>query len=141
MGAELDALVADNTNIGGVASFVGYVRDLNDGDTVSSLTLEHYQGMTERKLEEIEQEARSRWSLDATLIVHRYGTMEPGDRIVLVAAASAHRQDAFDAAVFLMDWLKTKAPFWKLESTPEGERWVAARASDQSAADKWSDKD
>lgn len=140
VGAEIDALVTGNTNIGGVASFVGYVRDLTDGDAVSALTLEHYQGMTERKLEEIEREARSRWPLDATLIVHRYGKLLPGDRIVLVAAASAHRQDAFDAALFLIDWLKTKAPFWKLEATPEGERWVAARASDQTATDNWSDK-
>lgn len=140
MGAEMDALVAGNTNIGGVASFVGYVRDLNDGDTVSAITLEHYPAMTERKLAEIEQEAHRRWPLEATLIIHRVGRLEPGDRIVLVAAASAHRQAAFDAAMFLMDWLKTKAPFWKLEATADGERWVAARASDDAAANKWSQK-
>ncbi len=140
VGAELDALVAGNANAGGVASFVGHVRDVNDGDAVSAITLEHYPGMTERKLEEIEQEALDRWPLEATLIIHRYGRLEPGDRIVLVAAASAHRQAAFDAAMFLMDWLKTKAPFWKLEATSEGERWVAARASDDTAAEKWSNK-
>ena len=140
MGAEMDALVAGNTNIGGVASFVGYVRDLNDGDTVSAITLEHYPAMTERKLAEIEQEAHRRWPLEATLIIHRVGRLEPGDRIVLVVAASAHRQAAFDAAMFLMVWLKTKAPFWKLEATAEGERWVSARASDNAAADKWSRK-
>ncbi len=139
VGAEIDALVAGNTAIGGVASFVGYVRDLNDGDTVSGITLEHYPGMTERKLGEIEQEARDRWPLDGVLIVHRYGQLQPGDKIVLVVTASAHRQPAFDAAMFLMDWLKTKAPFWKLEATPEGERWVAARTSDDTAAEKWSD--
>jgi molybdopterin synthase catalytic subunit len=138
VGAEIDALVAGNTQIGGVASFVGYVRDLNDGNTVSAITLEHYPGMTERKLEEIEQEARRRWPLDATLIIHRYGRLEPGDRIVLVVAASAHRQSAFDAAMFLMDWLKTQAPFWKLEATGDGDHWVDARESDGLAAEKWS---
>ena len=141
VGAELDALVAGNTNVGGVASFVGYVRDFNDGDAVSSITLEHYPGMTEGKLGEIEQEALDRWPLEATLIIHRYGRLALGDRIVLVAAASAHRHAAFDAAMFLIDWLKTKAPFWKLETTSVGERWVAARTSDDTAAEKWSGKD
>ena len=139
-GAEIDALVAGNTQIGGVASFVGYVRDLNDGNAVSAITLEHYPGMTERKLADIEQEANRRWPLDATLIIHRYGRLEPGDRIVLVVAASAHRQAAFDAAMFLMDWLKTQAPFWKLEATDHGENWVDAREADNAAAGKWGNK-
>lgn len=141
VGAEIDALVAGSTKVGGVASFVGYVRDFNDGDAVSAITLEHYPGMTERKLEEIEQQALDRWPLEATVIIHRYGRLEPGDRIVLVAAASAHRHAAFDAAKFMIDWLKTKAPFWKLEATSEGEHWVTARASDNTAAEKWSSKE
>lgn len=141
VGAEIDALVTGNTQIGGVASFTGYVRDLSDNATVSAITLEHYPGMTEVKLEEIEQEAHRRWDLDGTLIIHRYGRLEPGDRIVLVVAASAHRQEAFDAAMFLMDWLKTRAPFWKLEATADGEQWVEARSSDDQAADKWSESD
>jgi molybdopterin synthase catalytic subunit len=141
VGAEIDALVTGNTQIGGVASFTGYVRDLNNDAAVSAITLEHYPGMTEAKLEEIEQEAHRRWNLDGTLIIHRYGRLEPGDRIVLVIAASAHRQEAFDAAMFLMDWLKTRAPFWKLEATDDGEQWVEARSSDDYAADKWSESD
>ena len=101
------------------------------------MTLEHYPGMTEKQLQEIEQEAHRRWPLDASLIIHRYGRLEPGDRIVMVATASAHRQAAFQSCNFLMDWLKTKAPFWKLEETPQGPQWVDAKASDDVAADRW----
>lgn len=137
VGAELADLTAGRTDIGGVALFTGLVRDLAGGDRVSAMTLEHYPGMTERKLEEIEAEARARWPLIATRIVHRYGRMTPGEGIVLVICASAHRDAAFEAARFLMDWLKTKAPFWKLEETPDGGRWVEARDSDDQAAARW----
>jgi molybdopterin synthase catalytic subunit len=137
VGAELDALTAGRTDIGGVALFTGLVRDIAGGDTVRAMTLEHYPGMTERKLEEIEAEAHRRWPLIATRIVHRHGRMEPGERIVLVIAASAHRDAAFEAARFLMDWLKTRAPFWKLEETPAGARWVEARDTDDTAAARW----
>ncbi len=137
-GAELAALTAGNRSIGGVACFLGLVRDmLGDGTAVSAMTLEHYPGMTERELERIEAEAHHRWKLDASLIVHRYGRLEPGEPIVLVATASAHRQAALDSCAFLIDWLKTKAPFWKLEETPEGERWVDAREADDAAAARW----
>ena len=142
VGAELARLTADNRGIGGLTSFVGLVRDMvSDAGAdaaVAAMTLEHYPGMTEKLLGEIEAEARARWPLEATLIVHRYGRLEPGDRIVLVAAASAHRDAAFDACRFLIDWLKTKAPFWKLEETPDGAgHWVDARNSDDEAAARW----
>ena len=137
VGAELAALSRGRPGIGGVASFIGLVRDVGRGESIRAMTLEHYPGMTERQLEAIEAEARQRWPLDAVLIVHRYGRLEPGDRIVLVATASAHREAAFASCAFLMDWLKTKAPFWKLEETPEGARWVEAEASDEAAAQRW----
>jgi len=137
VGRELDALTRGNARIGGVASFIGLVRDMGGADCVSALTLEHYPGMTERKLAEIEAEANKRWPLDASLIIHRYGRLEPGDRIVLVATASPHREAALAACHFLIDWLKTDAPFWKSEETPEGERWVAARHEDDEAALRW----
>lgn len=137
VGAELSRLTAGNTAIGGVALFVGLVRDLAGGSSVGAMTLEHYPGMTERQLERIEAEAKARWPLDATLVVHRYGRLLPGDQIVLVICASAHREAAFEACAFLMDWLKTKAPFWKAEETPDGPRWVAARAADDEAAARW----
>ncbi|HET6520306.1 MAG TPA: molybdenum cofactor biosynthesis protein MoaE [Geminicoccaceae bacterium] len=138
VGAELAALTAGRTDIGGVASFTGLVRDVAGGERVAAMTLEHYPGMTERKLAEIEAEARRRWPLQASLIVHRYGRMLPGEPIVLVATASAHRQAALEACAFLIDWLKTRAPFWKLEETPEGAgRWVEARGSDDAAAERW----
>lgn len=140
VGAELAAIGAGNNRIGGIASFVGLVRDLSDGADVSRMTLEHYPGMTERALEEIEAEARRRWELEAVSIIHRYGPLEPGDRIVLVAVASSHREAAFEACQFLMDWLKTKAPFWKLEDTGKGRRWVEARDSDDRAAARWAKK-
>jgi molybdopterin synthase catalytic subunit len=137
VGAELAALTRGNTGIGGVTSFVGLVRDVAGDRRVAAMTLEHYPGMTERELQAIEDEARRRWPLDAVLIIHRYGRLEPGERIVLVATASAHREAAFASCHFLVDWLKTKAPFWKLEETPEGARWVDAQAGDDAAAKRW----
>ena len=114
-GRELESLTRGRTDVGAVASFTGLVRASNDGSPVSRMTLEHYPGMTEKRLAEIEAEARSRWPLESVLIIHRYGKLEPGDRIVLVATTSAHRQAALESCAFLIDWLKTKAPFWKLE--------------------------
>ena len=139
LGAELAALSRDNPKVGGLTAFVGLVRDLAGETEVEAMTLEHYPGMTERQLERIEAEAQERWPLEASLIIHRYGRLEPGDQIVLVAAASAHREAAFEACHFLIDWLKTKAPFWKLEDTPGGPRWVEARDSDEAASDRWRD--
>ena len=146
VGAEIEAIRSGNTAIGGIASFVGTVRDLA-GDTpvtaqaggtpVTAMTLEHYPGMTERELERIEREANERWPLEASLIIHRYGRLELGDRIVLVVTASSHRQAALESCAFLIDWLKTKAPFWKKEETPGGENWVDARDSDDAAAARW----
>jgi molybdopterin synthase catalytic subunit len=137
IGAELNALSAGNAKIGGVASFVGLVRDIATEGEISAMTLEHYPGMTEKRLAEIETEALKRWPLEATLIIHRYGRLEPGDRIVLVATASAHRQAALESCAFLIDWLKTKAPFWKLEESEAGAAWVEAKATDDQAAEKW----
>ena len=137
--AELKAMTDGNHQIGGLTSFVGLVRDIAGGETVSAMTLEHYPGMTEKLLAEIEAEANRRWPLDASLIIHRHGRLEPGDQIVLVACASAHREAAFEACHFLIDWLKTKAPFWKLEDTPDGGKWVDARASDDDAAARWAE--
>jgi molybdopterin synthase catalytic subunit len=137
IGAELEALSRGKTAIGGIASFVGLVRDLAGGRPIAAMTLEHYAGMTERELEAIADEAHRRWPLDAVLIIHRFGRLAPGERIVLVATASAHREAAFQSCHFLIDWLKTKAPFWKLEETPEGARWVDAQASDEAAAKRW----
>jgi molybdopterin synthase catalytic subunit len=136
-GAELQELKAGKTNIGGTVMFLGTVRDLSDGAEIRAMTLEHYPGMTEKALSEIDEEARRRWPLDASLIIHRYGRLEPGEDIVLVITASAHREAAFEACHFLIDWLKTKAPFWKLEESPEGENWVAAKDSDDAAAARW----
>ena len=140
VGAETAALTAGRKDVGAVASFVGIAREDNPDEgqaPVIAMTLEHYPGMTERQLEAVEAEARKRWPLKDVLIVHRYGRFEPGDGIVLVITLSSHRQAAFEACQFLMDWLKTKAPFWKREETAEGERWVAARKSDDAAADRW----
>jgi molybdopterin synthase catalytic subunit len=137
VGAELLALSAGRTDIGAVASFTGLVRDLADSQTVSAMTLEHYPGMTERKLEEIEAEAHKRWRLQASLIIHRYGRMLAGEPIVLVATASPHRAAALESCAFLIDWLKTKAPFWKLEETEDGAFWVDARSSDDEATSRW----
>ncbi|BBK33591.1 molybdopterin synthase catalytic subunit [Stella humosa] len=137
VGAEIAGLSSGQTGIGGIASFVGLVRDMAGGQPVRAMTLEHYPGMTEKALAAIAAEAADRWPLDAIRIIHRFGRLEPGDRIVLVVTASAHRDAAFDACRFLMDWLKTKAPFWKREETPEGDRWVAAKTEDDRAAERW----
>ncbi len=137
VGAELAELIAGNHKIGGLAVFVGLVRDIAGDERIGAMTLEHYPGMTEKMLARIEAEAKERWPLEASLIVHRVGRLEPGERIVLVATAGAHRQAAFDACQFLIDWLKTKAPFWKLEETGEGAKWVRARAGDDTAAARW----
>lgn len=136
-GAELAALSDGRTDIGGVCSFTGLVRDLNEGAGVSTLTLEHYPGMTEKMLLRIEQAARERWPLIDCLIIHRYGAMQPGEPIVLVAAASGHRHAAFEACAYVMDYLKTEAPFWKVEDTEDGQRWVDSRDSDSAAAARW----
>ncbi len=141
VGQELAALTSGNTAIGGLAVFVGLVRDMAGGSEISAMTLEHYPAMTEKMLGEIEAEAKARWPLEASLVIHRYGRLEPGDQIVMVAAASAHREAAFEACQFLMDWLKTKAPFWKLEETEQGAQWVEARASDDAAASRWVKRD
>jgi molybdopterin synthase catalytic subunit len=135
--AEIAAFGGGRTDIGAVATFLGLVRDVHGDQAVSALTLEHYPGMTERMLADIEREARARWPLDDVLVVHRYGRMTPGEPIVLVCTASSHRHAALEACAFLIDWLKTKAPFWKLEETPDGERWVEARLSDDDAAASW----
>ena len=137
VGAEIERLARGKHDIGGVTSFIGLVRDIAAGEKISGMTLEHYPGMTETQLAEIEAEAQRRWPLDAVLIIHRYGPLKPGDQIVLVATASAHRDAAFEACRFLIDWLKTKAPFWKLEGTDQGEKWVAADARDDAAAARW----
>ncbi len=137
VGAELGRLKNARKAIGGIALFVGVVRGEDSGEGVKAMTLEHYPGMTERALERIEAEARARWPLEETLIVHRYGRLEPGQNIVLVIAASAHRQAAFEACEFLVDWLKTKAPFWKLEERKSGAAWVEAKPEDDEAALRW----
>lgn len=131
LGAEVKALSRD-PKIGAVASFVGVVREV-------PMTLEHYPGMTERALQRIVDEAKERWQVADCTVIHRYGDLAPSDQIVLVAVASAHRGDAFAACEFIMDYLKTRAPFWKKEQTPEGARWVEARASDDEAAERWRD--
>jgi molybdopterin synthase catalytic subunit len=136
-GRELESLTRGRTDVGAVASFTGLVRESNDGSSVSAMTLEHYPGMTEKALEEICGEAHARWDLIDTLVIHRIGALEPGDRIVLVGVSSGHRGDAFAACEFIMDYLKTRAPFWKREDTPEGSRWVEARTSDEEAAEHW----
>lgn len=137
VGAEIDALTRGRADIGGVCSFVGQVREVGEGGELEALVLEHYPAMTERQLADIEAEACRRWPLTATLIIHRYGRLKPAERIVLVVAASAHRDAAFEACRFMIDWLKTKAPFWKLEETAAGGQWVEARDSDDRAARQW----
>lgn len=134
---EIAQLIKDRKDIGGIAQFTGYVRDYNQNGQIISLELEHYPGMTEKKLAAIEAEAMQRWDLQASLILHRYGRLLPGDKIVLVATASVHRQAALEACAFLMDWLKIEAPFWKKEESKAGEQWVEARLSDQKEAHKW----
>ena len=139
VGAVLASLTADNHRAGGVATFIGVMRDLSDGKPVTAMTLEHYPGMTEKQLHAIEREAQARWDLEASLIIHRYGRFQPGDCIVFVATAATHRQAALDSCAFLIDWLKTKAPFWKLEETGDGARWVDAQHSDEVATARWLD--
>jgi molybdopterin synthase catalytic subunit len=138
VGAEVRALTAGRTDIGAVVTFSGVVRSTNEGKPLEAMSLEHYPGMTEAELERVEAEARRRWPLQASLIIHRVGKLVPGDNIVLVVTASAHREAAFEAAEFLMDYLKTRAPFWKKETGADGaERWVEARDSDDTAAGRW----
>ena len=139
-GLEIARLTEGRRDVGAVATFIGYVRDLNEGSGVSRMTLEHYPGMTERALEDICDEALGRWDLLDLRVVHRVGALEPGEAIVLVAVSSAHRGEAFAACEFVMDYLKTRAPFWKKEETPEGARWVESRASDDDAAARWEAK-
>ncbi len=137
LSAEVAALRAARPNVGAVASFVGVVRDMNAGDAVSGMFLEHYPGMTEAALSDIIVRAHAKFDFIDAIIVHRVGQLQPLDQIVLVAVASPHRGEAFDACHFIMDFLKTDAPFWKREATPDGERWVDARASDDAATSKW----
>ncbi|MBK7898306.1 MAG: molybdopterin synthase catalytic subunit MoaE [Azonexus sp.] len=137
VGAELAALRAGDARVGALASFIGLVRDVNDGSSVSQMTLEHYPGMTDKALEAIVTEAKGRWDIYDALVIHRVGPLKPCDQIVLVAVTSAHRGEAFAACEFIMDYLKTRAPFWKREATPEGARWVDARDKDDSAAARW----
>jgi molybdopterin synthase catalytic subunit len=136
VGAEI-ARMRNDPRIGAIASFVGVVRDVNDDAKVAAMTLEHYPGMTEKALGAIVEQARSRWRVIDMLVVHRIGELKPTDPIVLVIVTSAHRGDAFAACEFVMDYLKTEAPFWKKETTPDGERWVEARDSDDSARERW----
>ena len=140
LAAEVAALYQSNPKVGAVASFLGLVRDVNAGLAVSAMTLEHYPGMTEKALEQIVEEARARWEVLDACVIHRIGPMRPTDPIVLVAVASGHRGDAFAACEFIMDFLKTNAPFWKKEATQDGEKWVDARESDAMAAARWSEE-
>ena len=137
LSAEIKALRKDDLRVGAVVTFVGTVRDMNDGSKVKGMTLEHYPGMTEKALEEIITQAKARWDIYKTLVIHRVGPLLPEDQIVLVAVTSAHRGEAFAACEFIMDYLKTAAPFWKKEDTPEGARWVDARVTDDAAMARW----
>jgi len=137
LGAEVGAMSRGRSDIGAIASFVGLARDLNEGSGVQAMTLEHYPGMTEKALAALIDEANARWALLDVTVIHRVGRLLPGDSIVLVVVASSHRGEAFAACEFIMDYLKTRAPFWKKEETPQGERWVDARASDDAAAARW----
>ena len=138
-GREIASLRGTDPRVGAVATFIGTVRDVNDGSPVTAMTLEHYPGMTEKALTAIVDEARGRFAIIDALVIHRVGAMRPADQIVLVAVTSAHRGDAFDACRFIMDILKTRAPFWKKEDTPAGSRWVDARVSDAAAEERWAD--
>jgi molybdopterin synthase catalytic subunit len=137
LGAEVDAMSRGRSDIGAIASFVGLARDMNEGSGVEAMTLEHYPGMTEKALAALVDEANARWALLDVTVIHRVGRLLPGDPIVLVVVASRHRGEAFAACEFIMDFLKTRAPFWKKEETPQGERWVDARSSDDAAAARW----
>lgn len=137
LSAEIGALRRNDPRVGAVVSFLGTVRDMNDGSQVKGMTLEHYPGMTEKALQEILDQAKARWDIYQTLVIHRVGPLLPEDQIVLVAVTSAHRGEAFAACEFIMDYLKTAAPFWKKEDTPEGARWVDARVTDEAAMARW----
>ncbi|MGV8991812.1 MAG: molybdopterin synthase catalytic subunit MoaE [Thiobacillus sp.] len=137
LGAEVNAMSQNRTEIGAIASFVGLARDMNEGSGVQAMTLEHYPGMTEKALAALVEDANARWALLDVTLIHRVGRLQPGDPIVLVAVASSHRGEAFAACEFIMDALKTRAPFWKKEETAEGERWVDARVSDDTAVARW----
>lgn len=137
VGMELAALRRDNPKIGALACFIGLVRDLNEGSEVSAMTLEHYPGMTEKTLEEIIAQARQRWPISDALIIHRVGPLSPTDQIVMVAVSGAHRGETFSSCEFIMDFLKTQAPFWKKEQTEQGAHWVDARESDTDAMKRW----
>jgi molybdopterin synthase catalytic subunit len=139
-GFEINQLRSARKDVGAVVSFIGQVRDVNEGDEVSQLTLEHYPGMTEKSLEAIINQAKSRWNIMDVLIIHRVGTLQPCDQIVLVAVSGGHRGEAFAACEFVMDYLKTEAPFWKKEATPSGERWIEAKTSDDDAKQRWNSK-
>jgi molybdopterin synthase catalytic subunit len=139
-GREIASLRKGDAQVGAVAAFVGVVRDMNDGSAVADMELEHYPGMTEKAITEIIDQAKSRWNIFDVLVVHRVGHLKPLDQIVLVVVTSAHRGDAFAACEFVMDYLKTQAPFWKKEQTPEGARWVESRTSDDIAAERWRSK-
>jgi molybdopterin synthase catalytic subunit len=136
-GHEIATLRRGNPQIGAIASFIGVVRDTNDGERIAAMTLEHYPGMTEKSITAIIEQAKSRWSIFDALVVHRVGRLKPLDQIVLVVVTGAHRGDAFAACEFVMDYLKTRAPFWKKEQTQDGARWVEARTSDDIAAERW----
>ena len=136
-GREIALLRQGNPQVGAVASFIGVVRDVNDGSSVAGMTLEHYPGMTEKSITAIIEQAKARWKVFDALVIHRIGSLKPMDQIVLVAVTGGHRGDAFAACEFIMDYLKTSAPFWKKEQTPDGARWVEARASDDIAAERW----
>ena len=140
VGAEIAALRKGDGAVGAVATFIGTVRDANAGVGVATMTLEHYPGMTEKALEAISRQAAGRFDVLDTLVIHRYGELQPTDQIVLVAVTSAHRGEAFAACEFIMDYLKTEAPFWKKESTPQGARWVEAREADDEAAARWRER-
>ncbi len=137
VGLEIQALRRNNPKVGAVAAFVGLVRDVNEGESIQGMVLEHYPGMTEKALEDIVTQAKARWEVIDVLVIHRVGHLQPADQIVLVAVVSGHRGDAFAACEFIMDYLKTRAPFWKKEQTPSGARWVEARESDDIAAARW----
>ncbi|HEY8099961.1 MAG TPA: molybdopterin synthase catalytic subunit MoaE [Burkholderiaceae bacterium] len=137
LSAEIAQLRTSNPQVGAVVSFIGTVRDMNDGSSVAEMELEHYPGMTEKALEDIVEQARTRWNIFDALVIHRVGPLKPLDQIVLVAVTSAHRGEAFAACEFIMDYLKTQAPFWKKETTPQGARWVDARVTDDEAMAKW----
>ena len=137
---EIANLRKGDLQVGAITSFVGTVRDMNEGSQVQAMTLEHYPGMTEKALEDIVSEAKARWDIRDALVIHRIGPLMPADQIVLVAVTSAHRGESFLACEFIMDYLKTAAPFWKKEDTPEGGRWVDARVTDDAATTRWNQK-